>query len=139
MVSAGKRSKGIRPGRVEKEKKDRTARGIGSTLRGKIGRGGGGKGRVAARMQFFQFTANNVPSIKSALFCTAPCRFVSIIYTVRRDYAPRERMVDLLDLFRSDYVDRKRKRKRGGEREGDVWFLIPANKQPLLALYLGNS
>lgn len=94
---------------------------------------------VAARMQFFQFAANNVPSIKSALFCTAPCQFVSIIYTVRRDYAPRERMVDLLDLFRSDYVDRKRKRKRGGEGEGDVWFLIPANKQPLLALYLGNS
>lgn len=123
MVSAGKRSKGIRPGRVEKEKKDRTARGIGSTLRGKIGRGSGGregKGMVVARMQFFQFAANNVPSIKSALFCTAPCRFVSIIYTVRRDYAPRERMVDLLDLFRSDYVDRKRKRKREEEKERET-------------------
>lgn len=68
---------------------------------------------VAARMQFSQFAANNVPSIKSALFCTASCRFVSIIYTVRRDYAPSERMVDLLDLFRSDYADRKRE----GERE----------------------
>lgn len=67
---------------------------------------------------FFQFAANNVPSIKSALFRAAPCRFVSIIYTVRRDYAPRERMVDLLDLFRSDYVDRKRKREK--ERKADV-------------------
>jgi len=72
---------------------------------------------VAVRMQFFQFAANNVPSIKSALFHAAPCRFVSIIYTVRRDYALGEKMVDLLDLFRSDYVDRKRKKKKERERE----------------------
>lgn len=88
-----------------------------STFKERWERGGDGKeGKriVAARMQFFQFAANNVPSIKSALFCTALCRFVSIIYTVRRDYASSERMVDLLDLFRSDYVDRKRERERGG-------------------------
>lgn len=64
-----------------------------STFREEIGRGKKGKegeGMVVARMQFSQFAANNVPSIKSALFCTVRYRFVSIIYTVRRDYAPRE-------------------------------------------------
>jgi len=73
---------------------------------------------VAVRMQFFQFAANNVPSIKSALFHAAPCRFVSVIHTVRRDYALGEKMVDLLDLFRSDYVDRKRKKKEREKEKG---------------------
>lgn len=107
--------------------------GIASTFRGEIGRGGGGKGMVAARMQFFSICRKQRAVDKICIIPRrAVCRFVSVIYTVRRDYAPRERMVDLLDLFRSDYVDRKRKRKR--EREEDVWSLIPANKQPLLAL-----
>lgn len=48
-------------------------------------------------------------------------------------------MVDLLDLFRSDYAHRKREKeavREGGKRErkADVWFLISANKQPPLAL-----
>lgn len=136
MVSAGKRSKGKRPGgRAEKEKKDRAARGAGDRyVPRKDRKRKGDEGMAAARMQFFQFAANNVPSIKSTLFCTAPCRFVSIIYTQARLCSQREEMVDLLDLFRSDYVDRRGEREEEKKGEEDVWFLIPANKQPLLAL-----
>lgn len=94
---------------------------------------GGGKGMVAARMQFFSIRRKQRAVDKICIIPRrAVRRFVSVIYTVGQDYAPRERMVDLLDLFRSDYVDRKRKRKRW--RGENVWSLIPANKQPLLAL-----